>query len=200
MSNATRFITESLGACGFAVLRGQVAYIQRPDFWAHGMDASSDFADKALPAKLNTFIGCKVYFARFAEFESGLVKVLARSDDDLARRIKQITGFTTTQLFLASELEGELDPADVPPRKVISEPNPEGGDVHVGVTTKEGPRICAECEWLTIGRGCSKSAESSIQYPAPNVPRRCKAYRPQFENMDGRNGFVLWPELFQKSI
>lgn len=192
MSNAPKYITESLGSCGFAVLRGQVAYTQRPDLWAHGLDASHDFADKSLPGKLNTFSRCSTYLARFEGVEgASLIKVLARSPDQLAQRIEWVTGFKATVLVHESEMAGEVDRENI-----TSRPKPVyNGDLHAGVVTAEPGRPCFDCERFSAARSCSAEKESLIQFPAPNVARRCQAYKPHYQSHDGRTGAQLWPEL-----
>lgn len=191
MSNATRFITESLGACGFAVLRGQVAFTQRPDLWATASDCAYDFADKALTNKLGNVQGCTTYLARFEGIDGpALIKVLARSPDQLAQRIEWVTGFKASQLFLASELDGTLDQTEIRVRKK----GPDRGDRYVGIVTVEGPITCSSCERINQLGECMAFGESGIKVPLPNEPRRCLSYKPEY-SVGGRTGAQLWPEL-----
>lgn len=195
MSNAQKYIAESLGSCGFAVLRGQIAYTQRPDLWATGSDASYDFQDKQLNNRLGTVIGCKTYLARFEGIDGPLIKVLARSEDQLAQRLEWVTGFRPKLLIHESEMQGQRDESNIPPRKNLSMgASTEGGDLYQDLVTAEPGRRCTECEW-SRGRGCGNSDESGINWPALNAPRRCIAFRPVFSSNDGRLGTVLWPEL-----
>ena len=193
MSNAKKYIIESLGACGFAVLRSAFAFRQRPDLWATAMDCSHDFLAKNLENRLSDIHGVETYLARFEGIEgSTLIRVLTRSPDDLTRRIAQITGFTATLMIHESEMVGTLDPNDIPPRKISA----LTGDLHADVVTAQPGRTCSACEWFTSASSCSNVKESGILHPAANVMRRCKAYRPEFKNMDGRTGTQLWPELW----
>jgi len=194
MSNAQKFVHEALGATGFAVLRGQVAYTQRPDLWATGSDASYDFMEKNLHNRLGSVRGCKTYLARFEGID-GLVRVLSRSRHELEQRIQWITGLNVTLLIHESEMEGQRDLDAIPERKAYPAESTEGGDLYAGVTTAEPGRTCTQCEWSAHGSGCRNSEESGIRYPALNAPRRCLAYRPRFESSDGRLGVALWPEL-----
>lgn len=195
MSKGVKFINESLGACGFAVLRGQVAYIQRPDLWATASDCGHDLSAKQLENRLSSVYGCTTYLARFEGIDGPLIKVLARSGDQLAQRIEWITGFKVRQLIPESEMAGQRDESNIPARKTFPKGNTEGGDLHAGLVTAEPGRTCHQCEWSTSGRGCQKSEESQIRLPSLNEPRRCIAFRPRFENIDGRTGAQLWPEL-----
>jgi hypothetical protein len=192
MSNAKKYVIESLGSTGFAVLRGQVAYTQRPDLWATASDCTYDFADKSLSNKLGELHGCTEFLVRFHGIESGLIRVLARSSDQLAQRIEWVTGYKVRQLALASELVGTIDPNDIAPRKISA----RTGDIHADVVTAQPGRTCSACEWFTSASSCSNAKESGILHPAANIMRRCKAYRPEFKNMDGRTGTQLWPELW----
>lgn len=196
MSNAKKYIIESLGACGFAVLRSAIAFRQRPDLWATATDCGHDFIEKNLANRLSDIQGIETYLARFEGIEGpALIKVLARNPDDLTRRIAQITGFTATLMIHESELVGTLDPDDIPARKISA----RTGDIHADAVTAQPGRTCSECEWFTSASSCSNVKESGILHPAANVMRRCKAYRPHFTNMDGRTGTQLWPELFVKA-
>ena len=193
MSKAMVYVNAALGSTGFCILNGRVAYRLMPDNWCDAIDANHDMASKTLPAKLNSVQGCRTYLARFAEIEgTALVKLLTRSEDDLARRIAQITGFTVTTLIHESEMVGTLDPNDIPPRKISA----TTGDLHADVVTAQPGRTCSACEWFTSASSCSNVKESGILHPAANVMRRCKAYRPHFTNMDGSTGRQLWPELW----
>ncbi len=194
MSNAQKFIAESLGACGFAVLRGQIAYTQRQDLWATASDATFDSLLKNLNNRMGTVIGCQTYLARFPGID-GLVKVLARSPDQLAQRIQWVTGFAPSLLIHENEMAGERDLDSIPPRKNLAlGASTEGGDLYPDLVTAEPGRKCTECEW-SRGRGCGNSEESGILWPALNEPRRCIAFRPVFSSNDGRLGVHLWPEL-----
>jgi hypothetical protein len=192
MSKAMTYVNAALGSTGFAVLSAKVAYRLMPDNWCDAIDANHDLASKTLPAKLNSVQGCTAYLVRFAEFESGLIKVLSRSADQLAQRIEWVTGYRVRQLVLASELIGTLDPADVAPRNV----SPASGDLHPDAVTAEPRKVCGECEWASTGSSCTNSGESGIERPAMNTPRLCKAFRPKFESLDSRTARQLWPELW----
>ena len=194
MSNAKKYVIESLGSTGFAVMRGQVAYTQRPDLWATASDCTYDFADKALWNRLGDLHGCIVLLARFAEFQGVLIKILTRSEDDLARRVAQITGYHPTTLIHESELVGEIDPDSIPPRRVGSPI--QSDDLHPDVVAIEPRKVCGECEWASTGSSCTNSGESGIERPAMNTPRLCKAFRPKFESLDSRTARQLWPELW----
>lgn len=194
MSNAQKYIAESLGSTGFAVLRGQIAYQQSPHLWATASDAAFDFLPKNLNNRMGTVLGTQTYLARFAGID-GLVKVLARSPDALAQRLTWVTGFAPTILIHESEMEGQRDVDNIPPRKNLAlGASTEGGDLYPDLVTLEPGKKCTECEW-SRGRGCGNQEESGIRWPALNAPRRCIAFRPVFSSNDGRLGTVLWPEL-----
>lgn len=190
MSNAQKFIAESLGACGFAILRGQVAYTQRPDLWATGSDASFDFMEKNLQNRLGNIQGCTTYLVRFDGIDGPLIKVLARSSDQLAQRIEWVTGFKVRQMMPESEMAGQRDQSDFPVRKK----GPDRGDRYVGIVTVEGPITCSSCERINQLGDCLAFGESGIKFPLPNEPRRCLGYRPEY-SVGGRTGAQLWPEL-----
>lgn len=191
MSKGVKYITESLGSCGFAVLHGRVAYTQRSDMWATASDCSYDLSAKQLENRLGNIHGCSTYLVRFEGIESPLIKVLARSGDQLAQRIHWVTGFKVRQLMLESEMAGTLDQPEVRVRRKGA----DGGDRYRGVITAEGPRTCSSCDRHTIGGSCIAAADSGIHTPAPNEPRRCVSYKPTYESHDGRTGAQLWPEL-----
>lgn len=195
MSNAQKYIAESLGSTGFAVLRGQIAFTQCPHLWATASDASYDFMEKNLNNRLGTVIGCQTYLARFKGVDGPLIKILARSTDQLAQRIEWVTGFKAILLIHENEMAGVLDQADVPARKVFMIGSVEGGDLYPDLVTAEPGKRCSECEFSTSGSGCTAFKESRIRYPNLNVPRRCIAYRPRYESADARLGVQLWPEL-----
>lgn len=195
MSKAMTYVNASLGSTGFCVIHSRVAYRLMPDSWADAMDANYDLKHKSLPAKLGSVQGCTAYLARFEGIESPLIRVLARSGDQLAQRIEWVTGFKVRQLILETDMSGEKDESNIPARKIFKQERVEGGDLHAGVITAEPGRTCKECEWASAGTGCKKAEESKIRYPALNEPRRCIAFRPGFESRDGRTGAQLWPEL-----
>lgn len=195
MSKAMTYVYASLGSTGFCVIHSRVAYRLMPDSWADAIDAGYDLSNKSLPAKLSSVLGCTSYLARFEGIGGPLIKVLARSSDQLAQRIEWVTGFKVRQLILEKDMAGERDPAVIPERKTYKGESEEGGDLHAGVITAEPGRTCNDCEWGLAGVGCRKSEESKIRYPALNEPRRCIAFRPVFESRDGRIGAQLWPEL-----
>jgi hypothetical protein len=200
MSNAKRYVIESLAATGFAILRGSIAFRLRPDLWATGSDAGYDFIPATLTNRLSGIEGVQTFLTRFKEIDEGsrFITVLARSGDDLARRIHLITGFTPELLIPESQMEGQVDLDAIPSRKVFNAAT-VSDDVHAGVVTKEPGRQCNGCEWMTAGLGCTNSDESGIKYPTLNLLRRCRGYRPTFESYDQRVGATLWPELFVKA-
>jgi len=191
---AMTYVSTTLGSTGFCVLNARIAYTLMPDKWCDVFEAHHELANKTLPAKLNSVQGCTTYLVRFAEFESGLIKVLARSSDQLAQRIEWVTGYKVRQLALASDLIGTLDPSDIPPRRVGSPI--QSDDLHPDVVAIEPRKVCGECEWASIGSSCTNSGESGIEHPAMNTPRLCKAFRPRFESHDSRTARQLWPELW----
>lgn len=194
MSKAMTYVNTAIGTSGFAVLSAGIAYRLMPDLWCDAIDASHDLGSKALPAKLNSVQGCTTYLVRFAEFESGLIKVLARSSDQLAQRINWLTGYTVRQLALASELVGTIDPSDIAPRK-CSAPIPSD-DLHIGVVTAEPGRRCTDCAHAPDGLGCGNFNVSRLTAPQINVLRRCKGFKPRYGSYDDRGASQLWPELW----
>lgn len=191
---AMTYVNAALGSTGFCVLNARIAFTLMPHKWCDVFEAQHELANRTLPAKLNSVQGCEIYLARFAEFESGLIKILARSEDDLARRVAQITGYHPTTLIHESLLVGEIDQESIPPRRV-SAPI-QSDDLHPDVVATEPRKVCGECEWASIGSSCTNSGESGIERPAMNTPRLCKAFRPRFESLDSRTARQLWPELW----
>lgn len=81
---------QSLAACGFAVMSGQVAWTLRPDLWG---------SDRACGSSLQTGMTVAGTRAMVADLAGlGRVRVLTRSTDMLAKRIEWVTGFAVNSL------------------------------------------------------------------------------------------------------
>jgi hypothetical protein len=190
MSKAMTYVNAALGSTGFCVIHSRVAYRLMPDSWADAMDASYDLSNKSLPAKLGSVQGCTAYLARFDGIDGPLIKVLARSGDQLAQRIEHVTGFKVRQMVPETEMTGQRDQSEFPVRKA----GPSRGDRYVGIVTAAGPITCSSCERINQLGECLAFVESGIKVPLPNEPRRCLGYRPEY-SVGGRTGAQLWPEL-----
>lgn len=186
MSNAERYVTEGLAHAGFAVISGEVAFTLRPDLWSTGVDAGMQLA------RLRS--GARHRVARYTVQFDGLnrpVEVLARSIDRLALRLEWVTGMAVVDI---ADLQAAIKTQPV--QVVARQPTPQpGGDQFAGVTTAQPGRTCGECDHILMTGRCSAHAESGLEWPHPNTPRRCPAFKPLWDSYDGRTGQVLWPEL-----
>ena len=58
---------------------------------------------------------------------------------------------------------------------------------------ESGYRSCSSCLNFSAGHTCMACARSGIAFPNPNVPRRCRAFKPDRHVDDRRTGMELWP-------
>lgn len=191
MSRVEQYTTQGLAHAGFVILDPQWAVTLRPDLWGRngGMEASYDFG------KAVNFLGGINNVRRFTLRIKGRRDciVLARGVAHLAQRIEWVTGEAVQELHQEAD-EGGLIPTQPEP---VARASAFSDDKWQGIATKEQGRSCSGCANLTAGHQCSKAAESGIQAPAANVPRRCLAFTPPFEAIDNRTGRQLWPELIK---
>lgn len=87
-----RCINEGLAFSGLIVLSPQLLFTHRPDLWSSPLNAASDFVWPEVENYVASRLRVKLYHAEIAGGE--LVPVASRSDDDLARRIAQLTGLS----------------------------------------------------------------------------------------------------------
>lgn len=209
MNRAFEYAAQSLAHAGFVVMHGQIAVELRPDLWHTGIEASGDVADRRTRTRLEALPRVSKLLVRLDGFDDP-VDVLARSMDSLATRIEQITGRRCKRVD-----EGNAEPIGAWERRcaamdqqartkvaaasVASAPpvrrGSADGDAWAHVATKEGPRTCGKCSRYSAAGTCMAAAESGLAEPNPRTPRRCIAFTPRFESLDGRAGRVLWPEL-----
>lgn len=187
-----KYVHESLAATGFAVLHHQVAMTLRPDMWNDGLTCRGELG---ATTTRNSLGGLNVprYVANLAGV--GVAIILARSPKQLPDRVEMVTGFNVNDIYPESELEGI--PASLIERQAeqITERRQSQLDPYAGAKTANGPRSCSSCSQISAGHKCQSSAESGLQYPAANIPRRCLAYQARWDSHDARNGKQLWPEL-----
>lgn len=188
MSNAQKYVTESLAASGLAVISGQVACTLRPDLWSAGTTAGMELA------KLRTDYLLGV--GRFTVQLDGLnrpVTVLARSDDRLALRLQWLTGMAVLDIGeVAAAKAPQAMPTQPPARAPAKDPR---GDQFADVKTAEPGRSCGDCKRLAATGRCMDSELTGLEWPNRKALRRCPQFVPQWEAMDNRIGAQLWPEL-----
>lgn len=108
---AVQYADDSLTTTGFAVIDSTIARRLRPDLWASGFNAASDFSKD--PAKL-TAIGERRGAAMYecaVEGRAERLLVLAVSMDMLANRIGWITGLRVTAITPYVRQVAGADPA-----------------------------------------------------------------------------------------
>ncbi len=194
MSKFNEYLHQSLAASGLVVVDSEVAARLRRDLWPDFRQASGDFGLERKRG-ISTPVGAHEYLLRLAGVDHDL-QLLARHPHGLLERVQWITGMDVVSLHPMADLQGTVQPLDIAPKPALA----PRGDVHAGMTTKEGPRTCSECNWLSQTGRCLASDESGIEQPLQKEPRRCRAFRPHFEAIDARTGAQLWPELFIKEI
>ncbi|MDY0012844.1 MAG: hypothetical protein RBS40_08140 [Rhodocyclaceae bacterium] len=88
--NTRAYALNSLATTGLAIMNPRIAYELRPDLWASLQDCAIDFSRKFEAANVHRLV---------ATFEGyGPVKVLARSADNLAKRLEWIVGQKVLEL------------------------------------------------------------------------------------------------------
>lgn len=194
MSHALKYGWECLASAGFCVWHHGVAMKVAPHIWANnGLNCRSDFGklypNQAMHALLAP--GCHQITLNLEGF--GPCLVLARSLDQIEQRVLWVTGLRVVPA-------GQELPTPAKPKVERPAPTPEpNGDRFHGVATKQPGRTCSGCENMSPGSSCTKSEKSGLQFPKLNVLRRCPAFVPHFDAIDGRSGLVLWPELMEVS-
>lgn len=212
MNRAFEYAAQSLAHTGFAILDGQIAAELRPDCWHDTLTARGDVADTRSRTRLCALPGVESFRVRLDGID-GPVAVLTRSRIRLAERIEIVTGRHCEMVderpgaptaWAKVQAKATQVPADcagghsggstamAPAVRRIPQVT---GDLWAGVATNEGPRTCGECERFTQGGTCLAAAESGVVAPNPRSPRRCVAFTPVSESLDGRNGRQLWPEV-----
>lgn len=91
MSNKAAIYThQCLAGAGFAVIDSQIAWRLRPDLFASGQDCAITIYKRVLVE------GAKLFTVKIAGI--GPVKVLARSERNLAQRIEDVIGITVEEI------------------------------------------------------------------------------------------------------
>ena len=183
---------QALAASGFAILDSRIAITLRPDLWTSGLEATGGFGLNDTRNRLRGIGGVKRFCARLIGVD-GTLTVLARSSDNLAKRIEWVTGFEVREIFEEQEIAGIPAPRDVPRRR----PPQSADDQHAGIQTAEGSRTCSSCNAMSAGNSCRNASISGLEYPSANVQRRCLGYTPKWDAYDKRPGSELWPELLK---
>lgn len=101
-SRSTWYCHQSIAGSGIAIMDAQIAFELRPDLWASPQDCRMTFR------KAQSVAGVKRVNATFAGGGLGTVLVLARSLDNLDKRLEWIVGLPVVNLTLA---EPEVEPA-----------------------------------------------------------------------------------------
>lgn len=195
MSNAVRYGRESLASAGFVIWDTRVAMRIRPDLWpSGGMQCSHDFVTLYARQVVDaTFApGCHELMLNLDGV--GPCKVLARSLDQLEKRVEWLTGIRVLPMVATKERQ-PIKPQPTPAPEVLAPVRNSTGDVYEGITTKEAGRTCASCNNFSAGHACTKQGKSGMAVPSPMVLRRCPAYQPIYGTSDDRSGVLLWPEL-----
>ncbi len=218
-----RYLHQSLGACGFAVLNADVAMRLRPDLWpGDGLECAGEFA-RAF--KRNQFSSMP-HALRLTALLVGIdrpVPVLTRSAKRLAERIEEVTGYPVERIVEGEQIEVKESPrrvkwqemqqrhqqaqkspaAPMTPRNERAVPDDVQG---LDIAAKEPPRFCTACDNRTGDGGCLPAIRGEFPgrpahfKPTADHPRRCLHYVPgtEFstgERRDLRTGQELWPEL-----
>lgn len=188
MSNAQRYVTESLAASGLAVIAGQVACTLRPDLWSSGTSAGADLAR----LRTDYLVGVGRYKILFDGLNRP-VEVLARSDDRLAVRLEWLVGM---QVLEIGEVEAGKVSASAPIQTAARAPTVDpNGDRYAEIATANPGRACTDCVNLMLNGRCRAFEKSGLEWPSPNTLRRCLQLVPEYGTMDDRTGAQLWPEL-----
>lgn len=194
--NAKEFITQQLGACGWAPIDHSMAVLLCPD----AANSHRDFAvDGRNPENLTkVFPDTRLYQAQVEGI--GVVPLLSRSSLILAERMAFL-GFVVTSVT-------EFN-ARAPAARPVAKREPRTVDLialqHAGVTTKEAHRTCNQCGRLSSAGTCLAAILGEVEgapmdyRPAVREPRRCLAYAPPHLNRDSRTGRELWPEIATQS-
>lgn len=192
MNKFSEYVNQAMAATGFCVIDSVIASRLRQDLWPDARQCSGDFA-LARKRGFSKPSDAPEYLLRLRNVDHDL-QLLARHSHGLLERVQWITGMVVVSLHPMADLQGTVQPLDIQPKPA---PAPRG-DVHAGLATKEGPRACSDCNWLSQTGRCLASEDSGIDQPLQKEPRRCKGFRPHFEALDARTGAQLWPELFIK--
>lgn len=100
-TRSTWYTHQCIAASGIAIMDAQIAFELRPDLWASPQDCRMTFR------KVQSVAGVKRMSATFAGGGIGTVLVLARSLDNLAKRLEWIVGLPVVDLTSA---EPEMEP------------------------------------------------------------------------------------------
>lgn len=143
------YLYTSLSCAGFVLLDAELACGMRPDLWGAngGMEASYEMHRPHNANKINAIPGQR--FLLRLKGHGRDIEVIARSADQLDRRIEWCTGMKVLDLIDQAELEGVSampDAEQVRPRATRG-----STDLFAGVVTAEGPRTCSVCENFTAG-------------------------------------------------
>lgn len=195
MSKALDYIVRSLAASGVAVCHHTIAMHAAPTDWYDGVQARGELASERLRVAVGNMSGLHRFTCQLAGIPDR-VMVLARSANELARRIEWLTGRECSDLRTDTE-----QPAVAMVRQINERPAASPtDDRYAGRPTKEGPRTCGDCEKFTAGHACRDQHTSGLALPNPRAARRCLGFTPKFNSIDQRTGPQLWPELVAKPV
>lgn len=190
MSNRIQtYVHQSLAGSGLAILDSQIMAKLRPDLWGANGGLEAAWEVNKFGDNLGTLGDLRQFVVRIQGRDREVV-VVARSSEYLAMRIEWIVGESVLDVL---EIASAAPRAPVPP--TAPRTSSAGIDRYPGVFTKEPGRRCGECDHITAGHACRKSAETGMEYPPGNVPHRCLAFKPKWDALDMRDGRQLWPEL-----
>jgi len=190
MSKAVLYGQQCLASAGFVVWDNRVAMKVAPHLWnGDGLNCRHDFGRLYADQVLHHLLAPTCHQISLNLEGFGPCLVLARSLDQIEQRVLWITGLRVVPA-------GQELPAPAKPRVERPAPAPEpNGDQFHGIVTREPGRTCSACEHMSPGSACTQSEKSGLQFPKLNVLRRCPAFVPHFDAIDGRTGERLWPEL-----
>lgn len=194
MSKAVTYGQQCLASAGFVVWDNRVAMRVSPHLWnGDGLSCRHDFGRLYADQVLHQLLAPTCHQISLNLEGFGPCLVLARSLDQIEQRVLWITGLRVVPA--GQEVPA---PARWKDERPATQPEPNGDRFH-GVVTKQPGRACSGCDHFTTGYACRQSAVSGLERPMVNVLRRCLAFKPVYEAIDGRTGVQLWPELKEVS-
>lgn len=106
-TTAMRYVNESLGASGFAVINTQIAMTTRPDLWHDGMECAKDLFSSPVMVQVGGLLGIQRYRVRLKGLDD-LHLVLSRSADLLERRVEWVSGYAVEEIFSEGDRSGQI--------------------------------------------------------------------------------------------
>jgi len=183
------YVHQALAGSGLAILDSQIMAKLRPDLWGANGGLEAAWEVNKFGDNLGTLGALRQFVVRI-QGRDREVMVVARSSEYLAMRIEWILGE-----FVLDVLEITSAAPQVTATPAVPRTSSASIDRYPGVFTKEPGRRCGECDHLTAGHACRKSAQSGMEHPPGNVTHRCLEFKAKWDSLDKRDGCELWPEL-----